>query len=387
MAAGATIGSNHNSRSPDGELIAGRGFWPGLCVSLKHNSKFASFSILAKGDYPSELNIQIPFSLVSNDTSADELVVMPAYWFQYNMYALARNSWKYVDRDRRIDKTQLIEFDYLAPDTINEIITGISLLEEYTGKASLHKKGINGKIASKENCIQTGRELLESKSAILNDLDIVAKGFENSERPVRLVKVIQAYSIFKELVAYYTVQQVLSFMETEKIKNLDQLKEKLPPRTNLTEWVNAGGQLIPKAELDKFLKLIVAGKVKGWNAVHDFYSVQGKKYQFEKLNHALAAYKQAYGVSFQKTITAGFADLLKMSLRTREWMVDGIMESRAKDYQNPFRKMVYESEEEMNKVVGKLNENSFINQEREALEAYKKKIQLLIKKINPKVAV
>ena len=46
IAAGATIGSNHNSRSPDGELIAGRGFWPGLCVSLKHNSKFASYTIL-----------------------------------------------------------------------------------------------------------------------------------------------------------------------------------------------------------------------------------------------------------------------------------------------------------------------------------------------------
>ena len=28
IAAGATIGSNHNSRSPDGELLAGRGFWP-----------------------------------------------------------------------------------------------------------------------------------------------------------------------------------------------------------------------------------------------------------------------------------------------------------------------------------------------------------------------
>ena len=39
MAAGATIGSNHNSRGADGEIIAGRGFWPGLCVSLKHNSK------------------------------------------------------------------------------------------------------------------------------------------------------------------------------------------------------------------------------------------------------------------------------------------------------------------------------------------------------------
>ena len=48
IAAGATIGSNHNSRAPDGEILAGRGFWPGLCTSFKHNSKFASFSLVAK---------------------------------------------------------------------------------------------------------------------------------------------------------------------------------------------------------------------------------------------------------------------------------------------------------------------------------------------------
>ena len=384
MAAGATIGSNHNSRSPDGELIAGRGFWPGLCVSLKHNSKFASFSILAKGDYPAELDIQIPFSLVSNDTSKDELLVMPAYWFQYNMYALARNSWKYIDRDKRIDKTQLIEFDYLAPDTINEILHAVTLLEQFTGKAGLQKKGINGRVASKENCIQTGKELLESNSALLNELDIFAEGFENNQRAVRLLKVPQAYAIFKDLIAYYTVQQVLSFMETQKIRTIDQLKEKLPTKTTVTEWVNAGGQLIPANDLDKFLKQIVSGKVKSWNAVHGFYTAQGKKYPLDKLNHALAAYKQVFGISIQKTITGGFADLLKMSLRTKEWMLNGIKESREKDYQNPFRKMVYESEEEMNKVVGKLNENSFINQETEGLENYKKKIQQLIKKMNPK---
>ena len=149
--------------------------------------------------------------------------------------------------------------------------------------------------------------------------------------------------------------------------------------------MNAGGQLIPANELDKFLKQIVSGKVKSWNAVHGFYTAQGKKYPLDKLNHALAAYKQVFGISIQKTITGGFADLLKMSLRTREWMVNGIRESREKDYQNPFRKMVYESEEEMNRVVGKLNENSFINQEVEGLEDYKKKVQQLIKKMNPKV--
>ena len=130
MAAGATIGSNHNSRGADGEIIAGRGFWPGLCVSLKHNSKFASFTIIAKGDYPAELNIPFPFSLVSNDVSNDRLVIMPAYWFMYNMYALARNEEKYETRDKRVNKTQQIEYDFLAPDSVNEIFDALQLLKK-----------------------------------------------------------------------------------------------------------------------------------------------------------------------------------------------------------------------------------------------------------------
>ena len=53
IAAGSTIGSNHNSRINDGEIWASRGFWPGLCTSFKHNSSFASFTMCAKADFPS----------------------------------------------------------------------------------------------------------------------------------------------------------------------------------------------------------------------------------------------------------------------------------------------------------------------------------------------
>ena len=80
MAAGATVGSNHNSRAPDGEIEAGRGFWPGLCTSVKHSSRFASFCLLAKGDYRYELDIPFPFCLVDNDYKQDRLVLIPAYW-------------------------------------------------------------------------------------------------------------------------------------------------------------------------------------------------------------------------------------------------------------------------------------------------------------------
>src|SRR5882724_8561953 len=201
MAAGATIGSNHNSRGNDGEIIAGRGFWPGLCVSLKHNSRFASFTILAKGDYPAELNIRIPFALVSNEVSKDELVVMPAYWFLHNMYALARNSWKYQDRDKRIDKTQLLESDFLAPDSINEMVGALGLFRLYTGRAHAQLQG--KKRLSDEELSALGAGLLEGPQDKADELEVFAEGFENGERKTRLIKVWQAYHLFRELIGYH----------------------------------------------------------------------------------------------------------------------------------------------------------------------------------------
>jgi hypothetical protein len=55
-------------------------------------------------------------------------------------------------------------------------------------------------------------------------------------------------------------------------------------------------------------------------------------------------------------------------------MVKGIYDSRAKDYYNDFRKMVYETRKEMEKVIGKLEDNSFINQQVDELKQFKKTI-------------
>src|SRR5450755_3627119 len=216
MAAGATVGSNHNSRGADGELIAGRGFWPGLCVSVKHNSRFASFIIMAKGDYPTELDIPLPFSLVSNDVAKEELVIMPCYWFLHNMYALARNAWKYGDRDKRIEKTQLLEYDYLAPDSVQEVAGAIGRLQLIAAKSWLkhksHGSDINGNetsllnLSTDESALKTkGRELLEQKDSSFSSIPFFADGFENSTRKVRIIKLTKAYGIYQELIIHYAV--------------------------------------------------------------------------------------------------------------------------------------------------------------------------------------
>ena len=375
MAAGATIGSNHNSRSADGEIQAGRGFWPGLCISLKHSSKFASYTLIAKGDFPAELNIPIPFSLISNDVTNDRLVVMPAYWFLYNMYALARNVHKYADRDKRRDKTQEIEYDFLAPDTINEIFDAILLLQKFTAKAyaASTKKTIDEK-----KLVDTGAKLLDNSKPGLPDLEIFAEGFENSGRKVLLVKPQQAYAIFKQLISYYGVLHLLQFIKQHNIRSWEEMYPQLPMRIKRLPWINVGGQLIPKASVNSLIKNIHNGKIKTWDEVHGFYHENSLQYQEQKFKHAFASLLENLKIQPDEFNKKLFKVLLQQALECREWMVNGIYQSRAKDHKNEFRKMMYDSKAEMDKVTGKLSENSFINHHKAELKLFRTEVSRVI---------
>lgn len=375
MAAGATIGSNHNSRSADGELIAGRGFWPGLCVSLKHNSRFASFAILAKGNYPAELKIDFPFALISNDVSNDRLLIMPGYWFQYNMYALARNSWKYVDRDQRTDKTQHIEFDYLAPDTANEMWKAILLLEKITGEAWYRKEG---KIVSETAARKKGRSLLEAGEAAIAGLTITVDGAENSDRPVVILKAAMGWRWYRVLLKQYAAREILHFQNRHAFASLQKLCNKLPVAGKPKEWENIGGQLIVQEDVTSLLNKIRKGQISSWEAVHGFYRQQSAHYGDQKLAHALAIYRLLEGADLTGNKTAVIA-LLEESMQLQQELTELIQASREKDYENPFRQMVYESAAELEAVVGKLEENSFIVKEQKAFRDYRKMVSTLLK--------
>jgi len=391
MAAGATIGSNHNSRGADGELIAGRGFWPGLCVSIKHNSRFASFIIMAKGDYPAELNIPLPFSLVSNDAPNDELVIMPAYWFLHNMYALARNAWKYGDRDKRLEKIQLLEYDYLAPDSVQELVSAIENLQliaarswlRHTDQDSNIKENESGSLnlfADEAVLKMQGKQLLEKNDASLSSIPFFAEGFENSSRKVRILKLVKGYAIYRELIIHYALEQILLHIKSGKFNDLAALQETLPENKIPGIWVNAGGQLIKKSSLDKLLSDIHQNRIDSWNDIHQFYLKEGRNYPTDKLNHALDILWQMHGISFKKIKPADFKELLLQTVATAEWITKGIFSSREKDYLDPFRKMVYENQAEMDQVIGKLDDNSFIKNQDRVFQEYQGAVQDLIQK-------
>ena len=369
MAAGATIGSNHNSRGADGELIAGRGFWPGLCVSLKHNSKFASFTLIAKGDFPAELNIPIPFSLVSNDVSRNRLVVMPAYWFMYNMYALARNRGKYESRDKRTWKNQYFEYDFLAPDSVNELFEGLRILKKAVGE-NLHRE--KSSVLTEEEAIKLGEKALEEER---NESwpEILVKGFENTNRPVELVKVRESYHLFRELIVYYGINQLIRLAESRNFPSFESFVQDLgnPERQ---EWLNIGGQLIPKPEVDLLIRKINTGKITSWDEVHGFYRECTDRYPEQKGLHGFASILEILGITPADFSLEVLASLLQQALNTREWMVKNIYESRAKDYASEFRMMVYETRKEMEKVIGSLKDNAFIRQQEEELKLFRKQV-------------
>lgn len=378
MAAGATIGSNHNSRGPDGEIIAGRGFWPGLCVSLKHNSRFATFTLIAKGNYMQEMDIPFPFSLVINDEQHNCLKIMTGYWFLHNMYALARNSWKYLDRDKRTDKTQLIEYDYLAPDSVEEMIHAMALMEAATGKAWYLYTETDCQELTEMNYRQKGQDLLLNHPGDVAKLKILVKGVENSNREVHLLKVHKTYPLFRALIVLYAVKNVMQFVETNEIKTFEAIHN-IALTAQREPWYNVGGQLMPASTLHALKEGIRENKISSWADLHEQYQEIGKQYATDKLQHSIASLLYIQEKTIADFNADFFVECLQASIQTQAVLTEGIYKSRAKDYENPFRKMTYETEAEMDAVVGKLEDNSFIKQTQEDLVVYKQKVKALIK--------
>ena len=304
IAAGATIGSNHNSRTADNEIAAGRGFWPGLCCSFKHSSRFASYCLLAKGDYPAELDIKLPFALVNNNVSKDQLEIMPAYWWMYNMYAMDRNSKKFAKRDKRVVKAQHIEFDNLAPDTAEEILHGMELLRRW--------------IAKSENGV------------------VHADGMENSKRKTVILKATEGLKAYEDMLVFYAM------------KTLDGAKT---PNSEFRtpNWINIGGQLVSKPDMEQLIADVENGTIGSWQQLHERMDSLWQAYPTQRQAHA-------YGILCQLADAESLDEKMWQQYQQRYIEIVNYIEnqktvSRHKDDINPYRRMTYWDDDEMAAVM------------------------------------
>jgi NDP-sugar pyrophosphorylase family protein len=377
VAAGATIGSNHNSRANDNEVRAGRGFWPGLCASVKHSCRFASFILLAKADYPAEMNIPLPFSLLNNNTSSDQLEVMPAYWWLYNMYALARNTWKFKTRDKRKTKVQNIEFDSLAPDTVEEIIKARRLLEIWTAKASLSAKGKAAEGKDEEELAKIGQELLQGPQEQIDALEVLGENMEKSKRKVVILKPYEGYRAYGQMLHYYATKNLMEYLENQQDATFSSMCKALSHERE-QEWVNLGGQLMPAGDVDQIRSDIGTGQLKSWDEIHQRYDTLWEDYPLAKQRHAFATLCQLYGGGAVTKDQWGSA--LGRAMDIQELIRDEVHTSRKKDFDNPFRQATYRNLEEMTAAIGTVEDNSFVKQVRDETEEFSKRIEEIKKR-------
>ena len=372
LAAGATIGSNHNSRANDNEILAGRGFWPGLCTTVKHSCRFASFVLLVRGDYPAELDIPLPFSLLNNNTSDNQLEVMPAFWWLYNMYALARNTWKFQVRDKRKTKVQNIEFDSLAPDTVEEIFEARRLLEIWVAKAHLRSDGSPIEGRSNEELAQIGRKLLAGSAENIAGLEVLGENMEKSKRKVVILKAVEGYHAYGQMLHYYAIKNLLGYMETNPQATLSSMCKELSGERE-HQWVNLGGQLVPSTDVDQLRSDIRSGELNSWKDIHGRYDALWQGYPRAKQRHAFAVLCELLATDTIETKQWHLA--LKKAVEIQEYIRDQVYVSRKKDFDNPFRQATYRNKNEMTAAIGTVEDNGFVRQLREETENFKKRIE------------
>ncbi len=360
IAAAATIGSNHNSRSPDGEIFAGRGFWPGLSSSFKHNCCFAPFVLAAKGSYNHELNIIYPFSLISPCIANEQIQIIPGFWYLYNMYAIVRNKYKFVQRDKRIDKIQNIETNPLAPDSIQSAVTALDrlviLTENYLKK---NNSSLIQSVTDEKKLYQIAKEYLKNNQQ--NDFTLIDDNCQKKYGGI-ILKPSKGYNCYCQLITYFAIKSLTDYCLKNKNERLTiDIFKKIKEIPLYTEWENAGGQIIPVNKIEELFNLIENKNISTWTEVHKFYNKCEDSYFIYKARYSVYLLELLYGhviesFSFeiwQKIIS----DVVVFSME----MYTSACSSREKDYKDFYKAATYRNEAEMTAVLGSLKDNDFLH--------------------------
>jgi hypothetical protein len=392
VAAGATIGSNHNSRSPDGEILAGRGFWPGLCSNFKHNCRFATHVLVAKGNYPFELNVTLPFSLLAPaEDSGQGLVMRPAWWFLHDMHAVQRNQWKFRARDRRHHARQHVVCDALAPDVAEEILSALKQLEAWTGAAILGcpLPPAPGPWASDAwtdpGFRSRGRHFLLEQPGDADALDLKIFGIENSRRPARVLKAGQAYGIYYDMLLHGAIRALVDFLDATPGEKGSSVFERLASSLGVQSakdrercWENFGGQLVAGADADRLRAGIASGALACWGDIHAELDRLWLDFPKARARHALAVLFVLEKPPKDQPAIANWRSWIKRAAKIQERIIDLVERSRAKDFSQPYRRITYDSPDEMTAILGRAENDPFLRQVKDSSLAFILRLNALL---------
>jgi len=357
IAAGATIGSNHNSRRPDGEIVAARGFWPGLSTSFKHNSRFAEFCLVNKADYDQEMDIPFPFTLVSLDQSGDTLQIMPAFWFRYNYYALARNAWKFKSREKRKNFLTGYVYQAIAADTVQSMRQARQLL--------IHQLSAKDILPDIEHFDFQNFSVKETGSLTMNGI--------YGKKAALIIKPVQAVFIYHSVILYWAVRQILEKSNTLSAAINYRISQE--PAIRTYNWRNLGGYVIDEVALSRITNRLES--LHDLDGLHNVYQKEFHDARQNALNFAFYLLETDYNLNPEEP--ASWLNKVENALSVAGKLFEWAYESRLKDFTNPFRKITTADEEQFQYVYGTIESDEFLKIMENELSQFKQTAQNWVK--------
>ena len=147
VSSGANVGSNHSSRSPDGEIWPGEGMFFGLGCNIKYPADYSSspYTIIATGVTTLPQKLEFPFSLILQPDEPQVGVspafnrLIPAWVLSDNLYAVRRNEVKFATRNRVPDT--VFDSDPFGPETLEGMKKAAAALEGVKVSKSIYLPG------------------------------------------------------------------------------------------------------------------------------------------------------------------------------------------------------------------------------------------------------
>ncbi len=133
-------------------------------------------------------------------------------------------------------------------------------------------------------------------------------------------------------------------------------------------WVNVGGQIVRADDLETLLSGIEQELHQTWHAIHRVFDSWWAKYPRDKQQHAFACLTSLLG-SDSPSMDQWHA-ALDRAVEIQNYIAEAVFSSRKKDHEDPYRRMVYQTPEEMEAVLGRAEDNSFVRQVREDTQAF-----------------
>jgi hypothetical protein len=220
---------------------------------------------------------------------------------------------------------------------------------------------------------ETGKK---NKSEIELQLPDMVKG-----KNAIILKPVQGFHLYGEMLKIYGARELKKAVEQAMAAGESPAAYITGRFHPYRSWVNIGGQIIPEDALLKIIRKISDGTIKKWSELHAEYDGAWANYPLKRRDHGIFCALEMHNKKIGELTDTLVAELLTESLALAQNMLRSAIDSRAKDFTNPFRRITFKSQEEMTAVVGTIKDNSFLNAFKRDTARYCREVRKLVQQI------